>query len=62
MKRPPSIVQLPGGIKLQGLPFRVLEKNDDGSPRVFELLPKDHGPEGDLWFLYADERLIRSPR
>ena len=34
MKKIPSVIQLPGGVQLQGLVFRVVEYNDDGSPHT----------------------------
>lgn len=58
MKKPPSVVQLPGGIKIQGLPFRITERHEDGRPKTFELLPS--GEKGDC-ILFADESWIRSP-
>ncbi len=56
----PSQVQLPGGIILKGLPFRILSYNEDGSPLTFELLttPVD---DDTSCTLYASERWIRSP-
>ena len=63
MKQPPGVVQLPGGIKLEALPFRVLEYNEDGSPKTFELLPRgsvDRGKGGvGIWWLFASEAEIR---
>jgi hypothetical protein len=61
VKRPglsaiPSVVQLPGGYRLHGLPFKVIERNPDGSPKTFELLPD--GSRSDF-VLYADKSQIR---
>lgn len=62
MKKVPSVVQLPGGIKLSGIAFRVIERHEDGSPRLFELLPKGADTSGpDIWFLFADADAIREP-
>lgn len=35
----PNQVQLPGGIVLKGMPFKIVEYNPDGSPKLFELQP-----------------------
>jgi hypothetical protein len=57
-------VQLPGGILLKGMPFRIVAYNDDGTPRLFELQPA--GAPFDLkevgtCHLFAHEDWIRSP-
>jgi hypothetical protein len=59
----PSVVQLPGGVRLEALPFRVIEHNADGSPRIFELMPPGtqvSGVDG-MWALFAHEASIRKP-
>lgn len=61
LSKVPSVVQLPGGIKLQAVAFRVVECADDGSPKLFELLPKGARPGPGVWFLFADESAIRTP-
>lgn len=64
LKAVPSQVQLPGGIILKGLAFKITEYNADGSPKTFELLPRDAPrPVGDpaACVLFADETWIRSP-
>jgi hypothetical protein len=58
LKSIPSVVQLPGGIQLQGLPFKIVEYNPDGTPKLFELLPS--GEKGPC-VLFAQEAWIRSP-
>jgi hypothetical protein len=56
----PSVVQLPGGITLKGLPFKILTYNDDGSPKTFELQPRGSVPTGtDACTLFANEEWIR---
>ena len=60
----PSQVQLPGGIVLKGLPFKIVEYNPDGSPRLFELQPPGPGfdiKEDGTCVLFAREELLRSP-
>lgn len=60
----PTQVQLPGGILLKGMPFRIVAYNDDGSPKMFELQPKDAPfdiKEKGTCRLFADEDWIRSP-
>lgn len=62
IKTIPKVIQLPGGIKLSGVMFRIVAYNDDGSPKTFELLPKGSQPTGNgLWTLYANEEEIRTP-
>jgi hypothetical protein len=59
----PSQVNLPGGIKLQGMPFKIVEYNRDGSPRLFELQPPgphDLSVDG-ACVLFAREELLRNP-
>lgn len=61
MKGIPKVVQLPGGVRLEGVAFRVVEYNDDGTPRLFELLPKGEPAVGKgIWILYAHEDSIRA--
>jgi hypothetical protein len=65
-KSVPSQVQLPGGIILKGLPFRITGYHPDGTPRLFELMPPDHemGGEGACVLfanLFANEEWIRNP-
>lgn len=54
----PSVVQLPGGMKLQAIPFKIIEYHDDGSPKTFEILPASVD-KAEFW-LFADENQIRS--
>ena len=62
LKAIPSVVQLPGGIRLKGLQFKITEYNPDGSPRMFELLPGTaKPPKEDGAVLFADESWARSP-
>ena len=60
----PSQVQLPGGITLKGLPFKIVAYNPDGTPKLFELQPP--GPGFDIkaegtCVLFAREELLRNP-
>lgn len=60
----PSQVQLPGGILLKGLPFKIVAYNPDGSPKTFELQPpsSDFDIKADgACVLFAREDLLRSP-
>jgi hypothetical protein len=61
MPKHPSVVQLPGGIRLSAVPFRVVERNEDGSPRLFAIMPPGTQVEGvrDMWTLYGDASTIR---
>ncbi len=57
----PRVVQLPGGVKLYPVPFKIVERNADGSPKTFELLPAGTGIYGeDKCALFADEAWIRA--
>jgi len=60
----PSQVQLPGGIVLKGMPFKIVEYNPDGTPKLFELQPSDATfdiKEEGACILFAREELLRSP-
>ena len=63
----PSKLQLPGGVVLKALPFKVVEYHPDGSPKLFELQPAgafevNKAATGDgTVCLFASEELLRSP-
>lgn len=60
----PSQVQLPGGIVLKGMPFKIVAYNTDGSPRLFELQSPNASfdiKEDDACVLFAREDWIRKP-
>jgi hypothetical protein len=60
----PSQVQLPGGITLKGVPFKIVEYNPDGTPKLFELLPLGAAfdiTENDTCVLFARETVMRKP-
>lgn len=61
----PSQLQLPGGILLKAMPFRIVAYNDDGSPKLFELQPvsgtHDMSKDG-ACVLFAREEWIRAPQ
>jgi len=65
----PNQVQLPGGVVLKGLPFKIVAYNPDGSPKLFELLPPEPPKPGPLkadasagkCILFAREELLRNP-
>ena len=64
LKKVPGVVQLPGGITLRGVPFKVVDYNLDGSPKTFEILPRNVDTdrvEKPVWWLFADEDAIRTP-
>jgi hypothetical protein len=59
----PSMIQLPGGVTLKAMPFKIVSYNDDGTPRAFELQPPgphDMAADG-ACVLFAREDWIRSP-
>lgn len=56
----PSVVQLPGGVRLSGVPFRVTEYAEDGTPKIFEILPQGASTGRGIWTLFADEEAIRA--
>lgn len=63
LKAIPSVVQLPGGIRLSGVKFRVTKRDEDGRPIVFEILQRNSSETGpDIWTLFASEEMIRAPR
>jgi hypothetical protein len=61
----PTQLQLPGGGILKAMPFRVVEFNDDGTPKLFELQPdgafniKDAATGDGTVVLFASEQLLR---
>lgn len=60
----PTKVQLPGGISLKGMPFKIVEYHPDGTPKLFELLPASAPfdiKQESTCVLFASERLLRSP-
>ena len=64
IKSIPSQLQLPGGIVVKAIPFKIVAYHDDGTPRLFELQPA--GPhntsiDGNC-VLFAQEEFVRSPR
>jgi hypothetical protein len=62
LKSVPSVVQLPGGVKLQAIAFKLIDVNPDGSPKTFELLPPNTTAGGPgIWWLFADAQAIRKP-
>jgi hypothetical protein len=63
LKSVPSQVQLPGGIVLKGMPFKIVAYNADGTPKTFELQPPGpHDLKADgACVLFAQEEWIRCP-
>lgn len=62
LKSVPSVIQLPGGVKLSGVKFRITERDEAGCPKTFEILPPGaESPKTDGCVLFADENWIRSP-
>lgn len=60
----PSQVQLPGGILLRGLPFKIVEYHPDGTPKLFELQPASAPfdiKQDSTCVLFAREELLRAP-
>ena len=60
----PSQLQLPGGILLKALPFKIVAYHDDGSPKLFELQATDAPfdiTKPSTCMLFAREGLLRSP-
>jgi len=58
----PSVVQLPGGIRLQAIPFQIIERNVDGTPKTFQIMPPGTPVKGpDMLALFAHEETVRNP-
>ena len=57
----PSVVQLPGGIRLTGVRVRAGDFFTNDAPRTFEILAPGTPPAADTWTLFADENAIRQP-
>jgi hypothetical protein len=60
----PTQVQLPGGILLKGMPFKIVAYNDDGTPKLLELqlaqAPFDIKDDSTC-VLFAREEIMRRP-
>ena len=62
LKSIPSVVQLPGGIRLTGVMFRITSYDDDGCPKTFEVMPPGAtGLKTDGAILWCNEEWLRSP-
>lgn len=62
LRKVPSVVQLPGGITLEGIPFQIVEYDEFGHPSLFKILPKGTtGEANGRCTLFANERWIRTP-
>lgn len=53
LKQIPSVVQLPGGIRLEALQFKVREYAEDGTPKLFELMPKGTKVDKDGFVMFG---------
>lgn len=60
----PSSVSIANGVTLKAMPFKIVEYNPDGTPKLFELLPAGpHNLNADgACVLFAQEEWIRSPQ
>lgn len=59
----PTQVQLPGGILLKGMPFKIVEYHPNGTPKLFELLPATAPfdiKQESTCVLFAREELMRA--
>lgn len=54
LKAIPSVVQLPGGIRLEALQFKVREYDESGQPKLFELMPKGTKVDKDGFVMFGD--------
>lgn len=63
LKSIPSVVQLPGGVKIQSISFVITEYDDEGKPKTFEVV-SDTRPNsvGEKCVLFANEEWIRKVR
>jgi hypothetical protein len=62
LKSIPSQVQLPGGVVLKGIPFKIVEFNPDGTPKLFALHPIDQPfdiKDPGACVLFAQEQVVR---
>jgi hypothetical protein len=58
----PTQVKIAGGVTLKAMPFKIVEYNDDGTPKLFELQPAgphDMSADG-ACVLFAQEEWIRA--
>lgn len=63
MPKAPSAITIAGGIRLEGMKFRVVGWDPDGRPTTFELLPPGAVPAPDdrTYTLWACEAHVRAP-
>lgn len=57
LKAIPSVVQLPGGVVLQGKNFKIVDRFENGRPKTFELLPS--GTKGDFVMYASEDELLK---
>lgn len=57
----PSVVNLPHGIRLNSIPFRITSWDDAGRPKTFEILEAGTELGPDDCALFASEEWIRRP-
>lgn len=59
----PTKIQLPGGLKFHAVVLQTVERDEDGSPRLFRLLRDDESVhlEGgeEFWVVYGHEALVK---
>lgn len=53
----PSVVQLPGGIQLKPMPFKITGYDEAGMPKAFELLPVAEMNAADFFFFASWDQL-----
>jgi hypothetical protein len=62
LKSIPSVVQLPGGVQLRSIPFKIIERFPNGTPKTFQIEPQGQPVIGvDRCALFAQEEAIRHP-
>ena len=61
MKKIPSVVQLPGGVRLKAIPFIVVRYDDEGRPMTFERAPMGTPITKGVYALFAHEESLNIP-
>lgn len=63
MKKKPSVITVAGGEKFRATVLKVITRDEDGSPRTFEILREDERTkvsEGlEFWVVYASENVLK---
>jgi len=61
MKKRPTVIQLPGGVKFHAVVLQVIERDEGGAPRTFRVLRDNesvHLEGGEEFFVVYGPRVL----